>query len=289
MKILIVGRTGSGKSHFANLLKQKGFKVAKSYTTRPKRTEDESTYQFITEKEAAKITNKIAPTTHNGYQYFLTQEEIDKSDAIIVDPKGVRDITNKSDTAYHVIYITADENIRKEHAINRADNKEEAENIFNKQSVNENDMFLEFENIITNKNAVDNPYHNISEGLIIENTHENNIFDKYINEITDALNLHKTVESIVQMCANEGVIDTTKNKNEIIIYEKLKGAEVESTITIDQLSELLLRNQNLMGRFIMHWLLHITHICPDIVDAIYSYINNTETKSDTPNIAEIPD
>ena len=55
--ILLIGESGSGKTTLANQLnKQYGLKILNSYTTRPKRYEDESGHVFITEEEAEQIT-----------------------------------------------------------------------------------------------------------------------------------------------------------------------------------------------------------------------------------------
>ena len=69
MKILIVGRTSSGKDSLQDLLvKNYGWSFVKSMTTRPKRHPDEHGHIFISKEEAAAIPQheKAAWTVING-------------------------------------------------------------------------------------------------------------------------------------------------------------------------------------------------------------------------------
>ena len=83
-KILICGRSGSGKDTFAKLLKSFGLKDVCSYTTRPRRDGEGDTHTFITEKEVKNYPNKIAVTEINGYTYFATKEQLEEADYYII-------------------------------------------------------------------------------------------------------------------------------------------------------------------------------------------------------------
>ena len=149
MLICIIGRTGSGKDYLAKKLEEKGLKQIKSYTTRPKRNENEDTHTFITKEEADKITDKIAVTEINGYEYFATYSQVKENDIYIIDPNGLKVLTeNLKDEKMIVVYVKADDEERKERAINRADNKEKELEIFNKRNESENEQFTEFENLL---------------------------------------------------------------------------------------------------------------------------------------------
>ena len=181
MKYLILGRSGSGKDYYANLLKQAGLQFVDSYTTRPKRSEDEDTHRFITEEEASTYTDKIAVTIINGYEYFATATQVEESDAYIIDPKGA-DILfkNMPETEFQIIYITTD-NIdkRKEMAINRSTDSIKESVIYDKRIQDEDEQFTKFENKLANiKNQNDIkkefPIGNISKVIIINNDYNAN-------------------------------------------------------------------------------------------------------------------
>lgn len=125
--LLILGRTGSGKDTYAGFLEAMGLKGVKSYTTRPKRTEDEDTHIFITKEEAALFKNRVATTEINGYEYFATKEQIDDADYYIIDPAGVTYMLNKyPDINYKLIYIYAERGTRLERAVKRGNAEKEA-------------------------------------------------------------------------------------------------------------------------------------------------------------------
>ena len=72
---LIIGRTGSGKTAFARLLENLDMKKVKSYTTRPKRqSETDDDYHFISKSDLDNYQNKLALTTINQEQYFVTKD-----------------------------------------------------------------------------------------------------------------------------------------------------------------------------------------------------------------------
>ena len=59
--VLLVGASGSGKSTVANHLHNEyGYDVLQSYTTRPKRTADETGHVFATEEEYEAIAKHIS-------------------------------------------------------------------------------------------------------------------------------------------------------------------------------------------------------------------------------------
>lgn len=149
MLICIIGRTGSGKDYLAKKLEEKGLKQIKSYTTRPRRNENEDTHTFITKEEANTITDKIAVTEINGYEYFATYSQVKDNDIYIIDPNGLKVLSeNLKDEKMIVVYVKADDNERKNRAINRADNKEKELDIFNKRNESEDAQFTEFENLL---------------------------------------------------------------------------------------------------------------------------------------------
>jgi dephospho-CoA kinase len=145
--ICIVGRSGSGKDYLANEFERFGYKILKSYTTRPKRFENEDTHIFISKEEANKIVDKMAVTEINGYEYFSTISQVKENDIYIIDPEGLKTLTKSVDNkeSIYVIYVFVDGNIRKEKAINRNSNTEQEIIVFNNRNDSENEQFTEFE------------------------------------------------------------------------------------------------------------------------------------------------
>ena len=70
IKYIILGRTCSGKDKFAEKLRETGLNFKKSFTTRPRReNENDNYYHFITDKEYDALPDKILETENNGYKY----------------------------------------------------------------------------------------------------------------------------------------------------------------------------------------------------------------------------
>lgn len=152
--ILIAGRTATGKDTLAKKLEEKGLKSVKSYTTRPRRFDGEDTHIFITPEESTKITDKIATTVINSYEYFATASQIKDCDLYIIDPNGIQTlIKNCPDTEFKVIYVEADKTASKTKAVKRSKNTEESD-IFEKRYMAENEQFSEFEKQIENSDEI---------------------------------------------------------------------------------------------------------------------------------------
>lgn len=117
MKIILIGKTATGKDTIANkLCKRYGYKLAKSHTTRPKRKNEGETHYFISEENYAKYNfeERLAETTINGYHYFLTPETVEESDIIIVEPEGLNALIDYFVyEVFLIFYIDADEEKRK--------------------------------------------------------------------------------------------------------------------------------------------------------------------------------
>ena len=211
MLICIVGRTGSGKDYLAKKFEEKGLKQIKSYTTRPKRNENEDTHTFITKEEADKITDKIAVTEINGYEYFATHSQVKENDIYIIDPNGLKVLCeNLKDESMIVIYVKADDEERKKRAIDRADDEEKELEIFNKRNESENEQFTEFEklldmfnefnenHIIYNKEYSDTTYpifanfylNTIYANIYLKQMRTDCIYSNYKADLVDSLYLY---------------------------------------------------------------------------------------------------
>lgn len=121
---LFVGRSASGKTTVANMLEsQYDFYQLQSYTTRPKRSEDEIGHTFITNDEFDKLENIIGYTEYNGYRYCATKGQIDAVDIYVIDPFGVKTLLERYDSVRPIVVIYFDASIRTriDRMINRHD------------------------------------------------------------------------------------------------------------------------------------------------------------------------
>lgn len=88
--ILLVGKSASGKTTITNSLEKNfGFKSLQSYTTRPKRTTNETGHTFVTNEEFNNLKDICAYGEFGGYKYCATKEQVDNSDIYVIDAQGV--------------------------------------------------------------------------------------------------------------------------------------------------------------------------------------------------------
>ena len=110
---LFVGRSASGKTTVANILESVGkYTQVQSYTTRPKRTEDEIGHTFITDEEFDELQEIVAYTEYNGFRYCATKNQLDEVNIYVVDIPGVQTLLEKYDSDRPIVVMYFDANIR---------------------------------------------------------------------------------------------------------------------------------------------------------------------------------
>ena len=171
MKVLIVGRSGTGKDTLANILtNQYVLQQVISYTTRPKRFPEENTHRFVTEEEAGAIQDRIAETTINGYEYFATTKQVEEADVYIVDPEGFYQVVKKmSDTHFMLVYMRASEGLARAYAITRAENMARETIVYNERTAAEAEQFTLFEDALADRENF-RRYKNCS--MIVDHTND---------------------------------------------------------------------------------------------------------------------
>lgn len=130
---LIVGESSSGKDSLSNLLEHDGYKILKSYATRPPRLNEGNTHIFIKPNEVNQFKDDMIAYTKIGeYEYFSTKQQLLDNDIYIIDPQGVKYLKSKaSDIKIITIYINVSESERKNRAMYiRKDNIEDIEKRF---------------------------------------------------------------------------------------------------------------------------------------------------------------
>ena len=122
---LFIGRSASGKTTVAELL-EKSFncKSVQSYTTRPKRRDNETGHTFITDEEFAELHDIVAYNVYNGYQYCATSQQLDESDIYVVDVPGLEKLLssyNNVNRPLRVVYFDSSVYVRIHRMIDRGD------------------------------------------------------------------------------------------------------------------------------------------------------------------------
>lgn len=93
---LLVGQSGSGKTTMADQLELAyGYKSVQSYTTRPRRYDNETGHIFLSDEEFNRLTDIVAYTDYNGFRYCTTAEQLDKSKVYVIDVPGVEYLLEK--------------------------------------------------------------------------------------------------------------------------------------------------------------------------------------------------
>lgn len=159
-KILICGKTASGKHFLAKLLESKlNIAVAKSLTTRPQHSDEDNNHFFVSKDEFAKLKHEdqlLCLTEYNGYEYALDRKQIEAADVIVLDPLGVNDITNAfPQLMFRVIYVHGtDEDKRRLAYLSKFSDKDTAESMYEKRCLKENKVFETFEKVFLSKNEM---------------------------------------------------------------------------------------------------------------------------------------
>jgi guanylate kinase len=90
--IVLLGKSGSGKSTIESELATLGLNVAKTYTTRPRRSPDEQTHIFIDMQRVEELRRAglvFAQTTFDDHVYLTTFAQYAANDVITWDPNGL--------------------------------------------------------------------------------------------------------------------------------------------------------------------------------------------------------
>lgn len=103
--LCIVGESGSGKTTMAEYIETNfGVPSIESYTTRPKRSPNETGHTFITDGEFNQFDRKdmIAFTEFGGYRYCCLKEDVGQENVYVIDEAGLRYLRDNFSDIYDI-------------------------------------------------------------------------------------------------------------------------------------------------------------------------------------------
>lgn len=225
MKIILIGKTATGKDTIANeLCKRYGYKLAKSHTTRPKRDGEGETHHFISKEEYAKYNpeERLAETEVNDYHYFLHPSEVEESDIIIVDPEGLNALIDCFVyEAFLIYYIDADEKKRK-----KAYEKRKSHISFEKRTDAENERFQNFNHTLQVMKNIKLDTNNSYRLYHLLERYFNHFNKESLNDIVESI--HETYELLKNLKQKYIEIynkPVRNNKSIIAIYREPKQCQ----------------------------------------------------------------
>ena len=125
----VMAETGAGKDTLVKrLCEDTGMKAIVSYTTRPRRTNEDDTHIFVDDSIYEQMKDNLAAYTEiNGFRYWTTIEQIYDNDIYIIDPNGLETLENLGleDIDLCSIYINVPIDVRLERALYRGDSLED--------------------------------------------------------------------------------------------------------------------------------------------------------------------
>lgn len=156
MKLVLVGKAASGKDYLKNRLKNKGFKIGVSHTTRKPREgeQDGVDYHFIDEsifKQMIEEDQFVEYMYFNGWYYGQTKEDFAGADVMIMSKDGLDILPEEYRNQCVVLYLDIDRMTRIERLNYRNDVND---TIVRRLNADEEQFkgFKDFEIHITNPN-----------------------------------------------------------------------------------------------------------------------------------------
>ena len=134
-KLIILGKSGSGKDYLMRKLVEKGLKPCLKWTTRPARKYEQHgvTYNFVTDTQFTQSINenkflayqefKVTPDgkSPENWYYGITQEEFELAQVFIMTPGEFENITPELRKGCFVVYLDIDREIRENRLFKRQD------------------------------------------------------------------------------------------------------------------------------------------------------------------------
>jgi guanylate kinase len=134
-KLIILGKSGSGKDYLLRKLVEKGLKPCLKWTTRPARKFEKQgvNYNFVSDSEFVQSINENKFLAYQEFQvtpegkspekwyYGITEEEFNNSQVLIMTPGEFKNITAEQRKRCFVVYLDIDRDVREKRLSKRED------------------------------------------------------------------------------------------------------------------------------------------------------------------------
>jgi guanylate kinase len=113
-RIILVGRSASGKDLLRKRFESKGFSYSVSYTTRPPREGEINgkDYIFITDREASEMigSNQFYEWSEfNGWIYGITRQQFSSDQVFIMPPAQIKRLSKEDRSNSFIIFLNIDD------------------------------------------------------------------------------------------------------------------------------------------------------------------------------------
>lgn len=134
-KLIILGKSGSGKDYLLRKLVEKGLKPCLKWTTRPARKFEKQgvNYNFVSDSKFVQSINENKFLAYQEFQvtpegkspekwyYGITEEEFNNSQVLIMTPGEFKNITAEQRKRCFVVYLDIDRDVREKRLSKRED------------------------------------------------------------------------------------------------------------------------------------------------------------------------
>lgn len=129
-KMILIGKSGSGKDFLLRKLKELGLKTSVKITTRPKRQgEIDGVSYFFKENDSFEKLDLIVKQEFKNdkgdlWKYGILKEDFENSQVFILTPDELSQISSEIRKKCFVVYLDIDRQIRESRIFNRSDSND---------------------------------------------------------------------------------------------------------------------------------------------------------------------
>jgi len=134
-KVIILGKSGSGKDYLMRKLVERGLKGCLKWTTRPQRKHEQQgiTYNFVSDEQFTESINENKFLTYQTFNvtpegrepetwyYGVTLQEFNESQVFIMTPGEFKNLTPEMRKGCFVVYLDIDRSVRESRLLGRQD------------------------------------------------------------------------------------------------------------------------------------------------------------------------
>jgi len=131
-KLILVGGSGSGKDYLLKKLIDKGYKSYQKITTRPKRKNELSEYDFTDNNQFESLINESKMICYQDFNikgdiwyYGITKENFNNSEVFIMTPHELSMMSENDIKSSFIVYLNIDRKVREDRLNIRDDNNDD--------------------------------------------------------------------------------------------------------------------------------------------------------------------